>query len=220
MSIYQPNNLLLLTHPQSSCEACRRVKEKCEGGYPCARCKRLNRPCHIVENARSSSGHRSSHKQTTAPRLEEYNREPINASISKKSDRSFEDERIAALQDIVENLTGCKDFSQKSLNFIRQSLSESGQVQRCLDAVNNKSSDSKDPEGNERTDSPDTVISLDNGKFGKNSPSIWSVAYRTRLYWQSIPSGVRQSPPTQTRSKHTTTRFTGNVYDCFREFTV
>jgi hypothetical protein len=29
----------------SSCHECRRLKEKCEGGTPCKRCKHLRRPC-------------------------------------------------------------------------------------------------------------------------------------------------------------------------------
>jgi hypothetical protein len=31
--------------PLSSCHECRRLKEKCEGGTPCKRCKHLRRPC-------------------------------------------------------------------------------------------------------------------------------------------------------------------------------
>lgn len=32
---------------QTSCETCRKQKEKCEGGQPCWRCQRLDRPCHF-----------------------------------------------------------------------------------------------------------------------------------------------------------------------------
>ena len=35
--------LMILT----SCETCRKQKEKCEGGPPCWRCQRLGRPCHF-----------------------------------------------------------------------------------------------------------------------------------------------------------------------------
>lgn len=31
----------------TSCETCRKQKEKCEGGPPCWRCQRLGRPCHF-----------------------------------------------------------------------------------------------------------------------------------------------------------------------------
>ena len=31
----------------TSCETCRKQKEKCEGGRPCRRCQRLGRQCHF-----------------------------------------------------------------------------------------------------------------------------------------------------------------------------
>ncbi|OHW91427.1 transcriptional regulatory protein [Colletotrichum incanum] len=39
-------NCLMLTRP--SCDGCRRLKEKCDGGVPCRRCTRLRRQCEFL----------------------------------------------------------------------------------------------------------------------------------------------------------------------------
>ena len=67
-ALMPPQNARRLKRPRVSeenrrratraCEGCRRLKEKCEGGFPCSRCNRIGRKCEFKNVASTDQAKR------------------------------------------------------------------------------------------------------------------------------------------------------------------
>ncbi|KPM38848.1 hypothetical protein AK830_g7697 [Neonectria ditissima] len=89
-----------------ACDDCRRLKEKCNGGVPCDRCKKSGNKCKFSDSFKRPRilRQQSAEQITVAP-----------SAVGSDPMTFFEVERIRALEHIVHYFTGIDDYGKHSL---------------------------------------------------------------------------------------------------------
>jgi hypothetical protein len=85
-----------------ACDTCRRLKEKCEGGFPCSRCMRLHHHCEFLD------AHKGARSDSRGEENNDYG--------------FFDRERINALEGIVRHYSRHQDLGKANILQIARSL--------------------------------------------------------------------------------------------------
>ncbi|KAF2149225.1 hypothetical protein K461DRAFT_230991 [Myriangium duriaei CBS 260.36] len=143
-----------------ACDGCRRVKERCEGGVPCRRCKHFNRPCRLS-------------KISSKDTRQQNPRSPSNESPSAHK----------ALETIARHFIPTLSLDLASLQAVAKDLATGNST---LSDPRKLSSSSEDDEGTAVEEQCSVIPVQDNVAHYSGEFSYWNFSQRVRQHVKNL----------------------------------
>ena len=105
------------------CDNCRRLKEKCNGAEPCARCLRFTKKCVFSDAFKKKRIRPSKRKRDQGSKLGK----PTSPSMVSSSKILCDTGRLEALERMAKHLTGTREPSQAQLDQALEALKNGDQ---------------------------------------------------------------------------------------------
>ncbi|CAM1509774.1 Fc.00g001090.m01.CDS01 [Cosmosporella sp. VM-42] len=172
-----------------ACDNCRRLKEKCNGGNPCARCLRYGRECQFSDAFK---------QKRIRPSKRRGNLHGVvsgkgNGHLPLTPDTHYDAERIRALEQIAKHFTGIDRPDQEQLNQAITTLEPSTQAYHDLTLL------SPVKQEDIVADSDDEILGnvspIERSHSGELSHSTFSLAVQ-----QKMRSRLREAVPDKPRT--------------------